>query len=185
MHMEAAFWISQGLSLLTAIAAILAEQMKKMKHILITQTLVNLLAALSYLFLDGGKSGFIVSIIGTIQAIVMYGHDKKGKSPHIILTLSFIAAFVVLSLYNNADQLINYLPAAAAVCFALAIMQREPKLYRIFDFSNSVLWLVYDACILSGNFFVHIGIAVSALIGMVRLDGLFGLVKPKNKSDPT
>ncbi len=91
-------------------------------------------------------------------------------------------AFFVLSLYGNADKLINYFPAVAAVCFAPALTQKNPKIYRIFDFSNAVLWLIYDAYILSGNFFVHLGIAISALIGVIRLDGLFGIVK-QNKDE--
>ena len=182
MDFGVGFYISQGLSILTAIFSILAEQMKKMKHILIFQTVVNLLAALSYVFLVDGRAGFIVSMIGTVQSVIMYIYDKKGKRPHLVLTLGFIAAYLFLSLYNNTDKIINFLPAAAAVCFALAVMQRKPKMYRIFDFSNAVLWLVYDVCILSGNFFVHLGIAISALIGLIRLDGLFGIVrKPKDK----
>ena len=181
MNFGVGFFISQGISVLTAIFSILAEQMKKMKHILIVQTVVNLLAALSYVFLEDGRAGFIVSMIGTVQSIIMYIYDKNGKKPHVVLTLGFVAAYLFLSLYNNTDKFINFLPAAAAVCFALAIMQNKPKMYRVFDFSNAVLWLVYDACILSGNFFVHLGIAVSAMIGMIRLDGIFNVVKKQNE----
>ena len=179
MDFGVGFFISQVLSVLTAIFSILAEQMKKMKQILIFQIVVNLLAALSYIFLAGGRAGFIVSMIGTLQSIIMYIYDKKGKKPHIVLTLGFVAAYLFLSLYNNTDKIINFLPAAAAVCFALAIMQNKPKMYRVFDFSNAVLWLVYDACILSGNFFVHLGIAISAMIGMIRLDGILKFGKKK------
>ena len=179
MEFDIMFIISQVLSLITAIAAIAAEQMKKMKHILITQTLISIIVAISYILLEGGEVGFIVSLIGAAQAIIMYKYDKDKKTPPILLTISFVIAFLVLSLYGNADKLINYFPALAAVCFAVALTQKDPKLYRILDFSNSVLWLIYDAYILSGNFFVHLGIAISALIGMIRLDGLFGIVKEK------
>ena len=175
------FFISQALSVITAIGAIAAEQMKKMKHILITQTLISVVVAISYILLEGGEVGFIVSLIGAVQSIVMYKYDKEKKSPPILLTLGFVIAFFVLSLYGNADKIINYFPAVAAVCFALALTQKNPKIYRIFDFSNAVLWLIYDAYILSGNFFVHLGIAISALIGMIRLDGLFKSVKKNNK----
>ena len=181
MDITPAFVISQVLSVLIAIACIVTEQLKKMKHILIVQTLINFTVALSYLLLPAGKSGFIVSMIGATQAILMFFLNKKGKEPHFMVTVGFCAAYVFLSLYNNTDRIINFLPAAAAVCFALALVQKKPGVYRIFDFSNAVLWLLYDACILSGNFFVHLGVAVSAMIGMIRLDGLFGLVKNKTK----
>lgn len=181
MEITPVFIISQVLSVLVAIACIVTEQLKTMKHILIVQTLINLTVALSYLLLPDGKSGFIVSTIGAIQATVMFFCNKKRKKPHFTVTVGFCTAYVFLSLYNNTDRLINFLPAAAAVCFALALIQKTPKIYRIFDFSNAVLWLVYDACIFSGNFFVHLGVALSALIGMIRLDGLFGLIKNKTK----
>jgi hypothetical protein len=180
MGITAAFIISQSLSVLIAIACIVTEQLKTMKHILIVQTLINLTVALSYLLLPDGKTGFIVSTIGALQAIVMFFCDKKGKKPHFTVTIGFCMAYVFLSLYNNTDKIINFFPAAAAVCFALALTQKKPKVYRIFDFSNATLWMVYDACILSGNFFVHLGVALSAAIGMIRLDGLFGFKKTTN-----
>ena len=183
MEITPAFIISQVLSVLVAIACIVTEQLKTMKHILIVQTLINLTVALSYLLLPDGKTGFIVSAIGATQAIVMFFCNKKKKKPHFTVTLGFCAAYVFLSLYNNTDKIINFFPAAAAVCFALALVQKKPKMYRVCDFSNAVLWLVYDACILSGNFFVHLGVALSALIGMIRLDGLFGLTKKDIKEN--
>ena len=180
MEITAAFIISQALSVLVAIACIVTEQLKAMKHILIVQTLINLTVALSYFLLPDGKTGFIVSAIGATQAIVMFFCNKKGKKPHFAVTLGFCAAYVFLSLYNNTDKIINFVPAAAAICFALALVQKSPKMYRVCDFSNAVLWLIYDACILSGNFFVHLGVALSALVGMIRLDGLFGFKKTTN-----
>ena len=180
MDITPAFVISQVLSVLIAIACIVTEQLKKMKHILIVQTLINFTVALSYLLLPAGKSGFIVSMIGATQAILMFFLNKKGIKPHFTVTMGFCAAYVFLSLYNNIDKIINVFPAAAAVCFALALIQKKPKMYRVFDFSNATLWLVYDACILSGNFFVHLGVALSAIIGMIRLDGLFGIIKTTN-----
>ena len=182
MEITAPFIISQVLSVMVAIACIVTEQLKTMKHILIVQTLINLTVALSYLLLSDGKTGFIVSTIGAIQAIVMYFCNKKGKKPHVTVTIEFCLAYVFLSLYNNTDKIINFFPAAAAVCFALALIQKKPKMYRIFDFSNATLWLIYDACILSGNFFVHLGVALSAVIGMIRLDGLFGLKKQQKNA---
>lgn len=51
MEITAPFIISQVLSVLAAIACIVTEQLKTMKHILIVQTLINLTVALSYLLL--------------------------------------------------------------------------------------------------------------------------------------
>jgi uncharacterized membrane protein (UPF0136 family) len=173
--------ISYGLSVLTAISAILSMQFKNIKYILITQITGNLLAAFSYFFLPEADAGFAVSIIAVIQSIVMFFYDRKKKTPHILITLSFIAAFLFFSLYQKTDNILNYLPAAAAVCFAIAITQTKANRFRIFGLINSTLWIIYDVClpIPSANVLVHAGIAVSTVIGMIRLDGLFGIVKQK------
>lgn len=175
--------ISYGLSVLTAISAILSMQLKNIKYILITQITGNLLAAFSYFFLPEADAGFAVSIIAVIQSIVMFFYDRKKKSPHIVVTLIFIAAFLFFSLYQKTDNILNFLPAVAAVCFAIAITQKKANRFRMFGLANSLIWIVYDVCIPipSANFFVHLGIAISTLIGMIRLDGLFGLKKNKRE----
>lgn len=183
MNLETAFYVSQGLSVVTAIVSILSQQMKTMKRILITQIIINIVAALSYILLDGGKSGFIVSLVGTAQAIIMYIYDRKNKRPHIAVILGFIIAYLFLSLYKNADALINYFPAIGAVSFALAITAKKPKTYRIFVLFNATFWLIYDICIMSGNILVHTGVAISTIVGMIRLDGFFGLIKQKNNDN--
>ena len=175
----AAFFISQAISVVTAITAVMSKQFKSMKLILITEILTTLMVAVSYILLDGGKSGFIVSIIATVQALIMFGYDRKGKRSPIAIAIVFAVAYLFFSLYNNTDVFINYFPALAAVCFSFAIMMNKSKNYRIFIFCNASLWLIYDFCIISGNILVHIGVAVSALIGLIRVDGLFGLVKQK------
>ena len=180
MNFDAAFFISQGISIVTAITSVVSKQLKTMKLILITEIMINLLVALSYILLDGGKSGAIVSVVGMVQSTLMLIYDRKGKRPHIAMILGFVALYLFLSLYKNADALINYFPAIAAACFALAIMSKKPKTYRIFILFDALFWLVYDICILSGNLLVHSAVAISAIIGMIRLDGFFGLIKPKS-----
>ena len=77
MDITPAFVISQVLSVLIAIACIVTEQLKKMKHILIVQTLINFTVALSYLLLPAGKSGFIVSMIACVVVTLLDKEPSK------------------------------------------------------------------------------------------------------------
>ena len=71
------FYIAQGISIVTALVAILSMQLKNMKSILVFQITANLLAASTY-FLLGGFSGAGISLIAIIQLIVMFFYNKKN-----------------------------------------------------------------------------------------------------------
>ena len=77
------FYIAQGISIVTALVAILSMQLKNMKSILIFQITANLLAASTY-FLLGGFSGAGISLIAIIQLIVMFFYNKKNIKPPLI-----------------------------------------------------------------------------------------------------
>ena len=70
------YYIAQLISILTALFAVLSMQMKKMKYVLITQILANLLAASTYLLLNG-FSGAGISLIAILQLVVVYIYNVK------------------------------------------------------------------------------------------------------------
>ena len=169
MNPQTAFWIAQGISVVTTVIAILCMQLKKMKAILICQLLANTLAGLTYFFLDG-KSGIGISILAVVQTVVMYFYGKKEKIPHPLVTIAFCASYVIYSLliFENAFDL---LPAAAAIFFALSVAQKKPSLYRIFAAINPIFWIAYDVYEDAYIYiFMHSGIFISAVIGIIRLD---------------
>lgn len=182
MNPETVFYIAQGVSVVTAVIAILSAQLKNMKGILITQIIGNSLAASTY-FLLGGFTGASVSIIATLQTVVMYFYNIKDKKPHIPVTLAFILAYVVNAVLTFGT-LFDIFPAIAAVCFALAVAQTKPMIYRFFCIWNPLCWLVYDIYTHAyGTLLMHLGIFISVMIACFRLDGFFGLIKKKNKNN--
>ena len=76
------FYVAQGISILTAIVAIMSMQLKSMKGILISQIIANLLASSTY-FVLGSFSGAGISLIAIIQLVVVYIYDKKNVKPHL------------------------------------------------------------------------------------------------------
>lgn len=182
MDNETAFYIAQGISVFTALLAMLSVQLKGMKQILITQIGANLLAAVTY-FLLGGLSGAMISIVAVVHALIMYFYNLGGKKPHFAVTGAFILVYVLNSALTFKSAF-DILPAAAAVCFALALAQTRPVIFRFFSFWNPLLWIIYDGHTLAyGNLLTHMGIFISVVVACVRYDGFFGLFKRKKEKN--
>lgn len=183
MDAELAFYIAQGISIVTGVLAIVMMQLKNMKTILLFQIIVNLMASFNYLLL-GGDSGAFISLLAIIQSIVMFVYSAKKKKPHPAVLISFVASYVGISIYNiiSSGEIIGILPALAAICFCMSLVQEKPSVFRVWGALNPSFWLPYDLLTRSYvMFFVHLGILISTIIAMVRLDGFFGLIKKKNK----
>ena len=181
MNPEILPYVVNGISVITAIIAILSVQLKGMRGILVTQIIGNTLAASTY-FLVGRFTGAGVSIIAVVQTVVMYFYNMKDKKPHRIVTLAFIAAYII----NAALTLLtvfDIFPAISAVCYALAVAQIKPVRFRFFSIWNPLCWMIYDVYAkLPVNFLMHLGIFISVIVACVRLDGFFGLI-PKTKKE--
>ena len=70
------FYIAQGISVLTALTAVITMQMKKMRNILLGQITANILTASTY-FLLGGFSGAGICLIAIVKSIVMFFYERK------------------------------------------------------------------------------------------------------------
>ncbi|MBQ8408518.1 MAG: YgjV family protein [Clostridia bacterium] len=175
MDPQVAFYIAQGISVVTGVLAILLMQFKNMKTILLFQIIVNLLASSNYLLL-GGDTGAIVSALAIIQSVVMFLYSQRQRKPHLAVIVGFICAYVACSTYNivMTRDLMELLPAFAAVCFSVSLVQEKPSVFRIWGALNPSFWLAYDLYTRSYVMFcVHLGILISSVVAMVRLDGLF------------
>ena len=177
MDPQAAFWIAQGISFITAFAAIFALQLKSMRAILICQIAANLLSSSTYLLL-GGISGAGVGLIAAVQAIIIFFLKQKKIEPRFWMSLVFIAMFVGYMLWSYKSP-VDLLPMGAAVFYSLSISQKKPFLYRIYGTVNPTFWLVYDVFTLAiVSFLMHAGILISGIVGIIRLD-ILGRKKAK------
>ena len=175
MDPQVAFILAQCISVGTGIMAIALMQFKNMKLILLFQVLVNLLASTNYLLLDGG-SGAIVSLLAVACSIVMFFYNSKQMRPHLAVAIAFMIAFTGCSVYNiiATSDFFEVLPAFAAFCFVMSLIQSKPSLFRIWGALNPLFWLPYDIHTKSYVMFaVHFGIFVSSVVGMIRVDGYF------------
>ena len=179
MDAQTASIVSLVISVFVGIIAIVLKQMKEMKHILILEVVINALASLTYIF-GGGLAGGIVSGIAVLNAIIMLIYYLCNKKAPMALTVVFIAIYVASSIVTliAKNDFMELLPATAAFCYSVSMMQRKPSAYRLWSLFNPILWVVYD--IYSESYImsiVHFGIAVSTFSAMLRLDGFLGIVK--------
>ena len=174
------FYIAQGISVLTALTAIVGMQMKNMKAILLSQILANLFTASTY-FLLNAFSGAGICLVAIVQAVVMFFYNRKNKGPHIEVILLFVFAYIVCSMkYYN--QFTDVFSALAAVCYAMSITQTNPKFARLWYVFNPLFWVIYDLYARAyGNLIMHASIFVTTAFALIRVDGLF---KKQPKTEP-
>ena len=174
MNPTVAFWFAQGISIIAGILAVLMTQFKNMKIILLFQVLINLIGSTNYLLMDGG-SGMLLSLGAVLHSIVMFFYNKKNLTPHVPVTVAFILLYFGCATYNLIITLdfMEILPAFAAFCFSISLIQKKPSVFRIWCALNPMFWLPYDIHTESYvMFLVHAGILISAIVGMIRLDGI-------------
>ena len=176
MDPQVAFYIAQGISVLTGILAMIMMQLKNMKMVLLFQIIVNTTTLTNY-FLLGGDTGVFVSILAIVQSVVMFLYNRRGIKPHLAVVIAFVVAYAGCSAYTIAQsrQLLDLLPACAAICFSVSLVQSKTASFRIWGSLNPAFWLGYDLYTRSYVMLcVHLGILISSVVAMIRLDGLLG-----------
>ncbi len=181
MNPTLAFWVAQGISVVAGILAVVMMQLKNMKIILLFQVLINLIASTNYLLMDGG-SGMLLSLVAIIHSFVMFFYNTKEIRPHVPVTVGFILVYFGCAIYNLVitHDPMEILPAFAAFCFSMSLIQKKASVFRIWCAFNPAFWVPYDIYTESYvMFLVHLGILISSIVGMIRLDGLFRKKKEK------
>ena len=100
--------------------------------------------------------------------------------PPVPITVLFIVLYTACSAYSliSKSDVMEILPAIAAVCFALALPQKKASRYRAWSVINATCWMVYDGYTASYvMLIVHLGILISTVTAMVRLDGFLNFKK--------
>ena len=107
------FYIAQGISVLTALTAIVGMQMKNMKAILLSQILANLFTASTYILLDV-FSGAGICLVAIAQAVTMFFYNQKNKKPQLWVIILFISLYIGCSVvyYKTFIDVFSALAAA-------------------------------------------------------------------------
>ena len=153
------------------ISVIVTATFKKVNHILLGEIAMNLLVALSFVFL-GGLSGAWVCIVATVQTVILFFANERqiSKTARTVITVIFLAAYVV----GTAVVYVDWKDIVACLCaffYVFAVCATKSANYRWFMLVNSLLWVIYDIKTAAFvNIITHGITAVSTIIGKIRLD---------------
>ena len=157
------------LSVLTTAFTVCGMQFKNMNYILITQIISNSLLMAQYA-INGGLSAAGIVIVAIVQTIVSFILTKKGIDFPYYLTGIFMVLFLVVTIiyYTTPFDIVS---CAAVWCFAIAIVQKNSRICRLFSVFNVGLWLIYDFGTASYSAVVtHIVVITFIIVGIIRLD---------------
>ncbi len=167
--MGAAYVIAQAIGPVTTVLSIISAQMKHITAILITELVINLLVALSYILL-GGFSGSYICLMACVQVIVSFVYAKKKKEVPKLLTGIFMLCYILISVFTYQSPM-DILPGVCALGFALSVAQSKPAGYRFFMTLSTLLWVVYDIWVGAwGMLITHGFLLISLAIAIVKQD---------------
>ena len=139
---------------------------------MLCQVICNGLGTLSYVLLDGGLSGCGIYLVATLQSLLFFIlRTKEIKEPVWIYPIIF-AAYIGCSLLTFKGPL-DIVPMIAALLCAASLIQKKPFLYRAILLLNGIVWIIYDVFlpeVAYSMLVTHAIIALSALVGIIRLD---------------
>lgn len=166
------FIIGQTISAVVLIVSVIVTTcFKNVNYILIGEVIMNLLVALSFVFL-GGWSGAWICIVATIQTVILFFCNKRQVSQKTrnILMVIFLAAYVIGTavVYKGWADIVSCL---CAFLYVLAVISTDSSKYRWFMILNSFFWVIYDISIAAWVAIITHGITlISCVIGKLRLD---------------
>ena len=128
--MEVLSFVLNALGLGCAVLATIIKG-EKMKQVLALVFMANLLVGTSYLFMGDGINGVVSNYIATVQTVISYMYESKGKTvPKWIVglyALSFVAVNVIFDVMLHKLSIFTVLAIIACMTFILGILQKNGK----------------------------------------------------------
>lgn len=161
------YYTGQVIGILVTVGAIINLQLKKKQHMFILSAVVNILASLNILLLDGFSSGVIINLVAVAQIIVAFIHDKKQTDVTLAEKIIFFVLYVAGGLLGFKTW-IDILSIVAAALYMFAMFQKKEQHIRLFLMGNMATWTVYHAVLGSTAIFAQIAGIISSVIALIR-----------------
>ena len=162
------------ISVFVLVFTVAGMQFKKMRFVLTSLALANLLLAAQCIVGGTVSTGGVV-ILATVQTVICFVlNEKKIKVP-VWLTVSFmigysaitVIGFVSPSISSSSFDLVSMV---AVWFFALEVVQEKSWVCRMFSLGNIGFWLVYDIAVLPSAVLNHAIVMVTIVVGIIRND---------------
>ncbi len=165
--------VSYVLSLLGLFSMIAASLVKgqNMKKILFFVFCGNFLVATSYLIGESGINGAAACYLGSVQSIINYFFQSRGKPlPKWLITI-YAVAIIALNIAVSGLSPLGILVIIASLTFIMCIGQTNGSKYRFWTIVNMILWCTYDVLSKSYSALItHVALFAFTVIGMIIHD---------------
>ncbi|MDE5831291.1 MAG: YgjV family protein [Clostridia bacterium] len=163
------FILAQILSFIAMIINMVAVQLKKKKHILLTIVVSNLLFIISYILLKAYVGALTCGIVA-IEIIINTVLEDKGKKTPKLLIILYILVSIIIGV-TTFGGFIDILPIIASILFVFTLMQSKEKYVRMLILGNLISWVIYDIFVMAylaglSDFFV----ILSTITAIIRYD---------------
>ncbi len=159
--------------------AIIGFQLKRQWQIILSQSISNLLVALSYIVLDiSNMAGGIVCMVGALHTFINFLFFRRDRMPpkvikYIFLILYLSSAAFTIYLAGKVNFPYDFIPPVASIFFLLGVSTKNPKTTRALFFVNILFWIAYDLLaspIALANLCTHLLTFTSLVAGIIRYD---------------
>ena len=162
--------ISQIIGYVACAVTIIYLQQKELIKMLYLAVLSNFLAGVSNIMLPGGLSGAGVCFVASVQTVFSLIYEKKGKKVPLWLSVVFIAGYIGIAACTYKTPL-DILPCAGALLYAVAVMQKNPFVYRLCMVANALVWMYYVIRVKNYSLLLTFILQLaSTVIAIVRID---------------
>lgn len=141
--------------IVATIFALVAVTMKKSWQIFALCSIANLLTGISFLVLGNAESGMSIAIIAGVQAAIASLYAIKNKDFSIREKIIFLVAYLICGV-SNIKNIYDILPFIAAMLCMVTLLQKNEQKIRIFNITNSIVWIIYDFIVGSTAFYTQL-----------------------------
>ncbi len=173
------------IAVFTTIFTVAGMQFRNMRVILVSQLIANSLLA-TQCIIGGTSSAGAIVFLSIAQTVVSFVYNSCGKRFPVPLTISFMAGFTAITIIFFSTPF-DILTLIAAWFFAICIVQEHSYICRFCAFSNTCLWLIYDAFVMPSGLINHTVVGILIFATIIRLDrkewkNVFARLKKTKKS---
>ena len=172
--MEIKVIVGQIIGIILTVLCVVSPQFQRKWQMAAMAILSNVLSVLNFLLLVQ-ISACGVSAVAILQAIFAIRHTRKGTSPDKIEIFIFAFFYVfggmlpyIVSGTLSAFRPIDVLPIIGALMFLGYLAQKKEQRMRLFLLMNILVYLVYNAIILSTQFFAQLVALISVVVALIR-----------------
>lgn len=171
--------IGQTAGIIVTIGSLIGPLFKKKWMMLVNSILLNALAALNVILVNGMGSAVLLNCVGTAQALLSLYHVQKNVPVTMIEKTIFMALYIGMGIFGavtapgfvlelSYKNLLEILPIIAAAFFCIATFIRSEQITRMYGLANYALWLVYYIVIGTTTAFAQIAGIVMTCIALYK-----------------